>query len=211
MTTHNTAIIRYLDSVCADGTPHGGWTDRRPKVSVPPTLVALTRPLPVEVHVGWGDREVSPDLPVWTSPDSDGISMSMGAERAWSSARVEIWRHVGSDRYPHDTIPEWSPAFLSAVTEIREAAAIAERDRPDVQVVCAGYRRILRQIDEEHARHYAQWERDVAAIARRFRRSSVQVGEQTVPGLCVVRSTRGRTLGYAVVQDGRWTGQIKRA
>lgn len=208
MTTNQTARISYLGTVTTDGTAHGGWQDRRQSIPVAPVEVQLPDTLPVAVSVGWGDRERDADLAVWTSPDADGVSMSM--DRG-SAGRIHVWRHHGADRYSHDTLPAWSPAFLAAVTAVREAAARAEVDRPEVRTVCESYRRILGQIDAQHEAHRRQWERDVATIARMFRRERVEVGEQTVPGLCVVRSVSGTTLGYAEVWDGRFLGRIRRA
>ena len=205
MTT--TTQINYLGTTAPDGSAHGGWQDRRPSTPVASTVVQLPEPLPVEgLRVGWGDRERSAaELPIWTTPDADGIELSSGRDG------VRAYRRVNAhDRYQVERMPAWAPAFLAACEAVRAAAQQAEETRQEVATVCADYRRTLRQIDEQTARHYARWEQDVAAIARRFRRATVVVGEQTVPGKCIVRSTRGRTLGYAHVWDGRWTGRVER-
>jgi hypothetical protein len=202
-----TATISYLDSVTPSGDHHLGWQDRRPAFAVAPTVVTLALALPVEVSVGWGDRCASAaTLTVFTAADALGVSMTDGEDG-------EQVRCGGAGRYsaPLAAAPEWASSFRAAVAEIRRAAAAAERDRPEVRTVCEVYRRILMSIDREHASHRAQWERDVERIAAAFRRRFVDVGEQTVPGLCVVRSSRGRTLGYARIRDGAWTGSVVRA
>lgn len=209
MTTHTTATIRYLGSVTTDGAYHQGWQDRRPSIPVAPTVVPLPTAMPVAVHVGWGDRERDAALPVYTDPDEHGISMSF-SRTGGDPDRVHVWIHTPGGRYEHHTLPEWSPAFLAAVTVIREAAQVAEDTRPEVATVCAAYRAILAGIDAQLERHERQWDTWRREIARRLRRKSIQVGEQTVRGLCIVRSSRGTPLAYAEVWDGRWTGRLRR-
>lgn len=51
--------------------------------------------------------------------------------------------------------------------------------------------------------------RVIKFIARKFRRAHVDVGEQTVPGKCCVRSARGKLLGYADVWNGSWLGTVE--
>jgi hypothetical protein len=199
------AQISYLGRTATDGTAHGGGSDRRPSTPVAPVIVDLHVTLPVAVHVGWGDRAEPDRLAVWTDADADGLTMEASADetRAWR-------RHDASTRYPADAEPTWAEAFRAAVAAIRAAARSAEVERADVRTVCDAYRAILRTMDREPAAHRSQWERDVQAIARRFRRARVVVGEQTVPGLCIVRSTRGTPLGYAHVWGGRWQGRVTR-
>jgi predicted ribosome-associated RNA-binding protein Tma20 len=203
--------ISYLGEIISDGTCHGGWSggicyDGRKVESrrVEPTVVELPD-LPVVVHAGWGDRGRSADeLPVYTDPDANCIVAEANGRR------VRVAKHAPYGLFDTDQSPAWLPSFIAAVAAIRAAAAAAELDRPEVATVCAGYRAVLRGIDEAHRAHEAQWQQDVVRIARKFRRATVAIGEQTVPGKVCVRSTRGRLLGYADCWDGRWLGTIER-
>lgn len=217
--------IHYLSrsyTHAADGTPYDGpvartyaagvatdrAADRRALTSapIPPTYVDHEA-LPVECLTGWGDSVggiAGPHLAVWTVPDPDGVAMQAGED-----GRICAYRRTGSDRYPAED-PAWAEAFVRVVAVIRGEHARARAERPDVARACAEHDAMLSRIDAESRAHEARWAEDRARIARMFRRKIVSVEEQTVPGLCVVRSSRGRTLGYAHVWDGRWLGRISR-
>jgi hypothetical protein len=187
----NQTSIHYLERA-PDGSP------------IPPT-VASHRSLPVVVHAGWGDRTASADdLPVWTEPDAALIKAeaSRGEIRYYHTVRP-------GERYETTDRPAWADDFATVVQDIRAAAAAAERERPDVQQACASWYAVLADIDRQYARHEAHWAASARGIAKRFRRSRVVLGEQTVPGKVCVRSTRGNLLGYANVWDGEWLGTVE--
>jgi hypothetical protein len=205
------AKINYLEEIEIEtGRVHNGWAggvryDMR-RVStrkIDPVIVECAE-LPVSLHVGWGDRDDAEQLPVWTDSDASGIEMESNKDGCKAYLRQDAFA-----RYPTDE-PMWADAFRAAVARIRIAAAEAEATRPEVAAACESYRGIVREIAREHEQHYAQWSLDVQRIARKFRRARVQVGEQTVPGKCCVRSSRGKLLGYANVWDGRWLGTVER-
>jgi hypothetical protein len=155
-----------------------------------------------QIHVGWGDRDSGDGVDVWTVADSQGVAMSTRG-----GAFVAV---AGGVRYPAEMRPAWADAFDRAVVEIRSAIQADRISRPEVEATCAAYDKIIADMRAEHAAHYRQWDRDVVAIAKLFRRRKVHVGEQTVPGKCVVRSTRGNTLGYAHVWDGKFLGTVEK-
>lgn len=201
MKTH----VSYLGCVTPTGEVHAGFGDHRTSIAVRPTEVEIGDLLPVVIRCGYGDQEATAaETPVWTEPDADGVMMEA------SRGTVRSYHRVGVCERYEAAAPEWAPAFILAVTIIREAAAQAESTQADVAAVCASYRRILDSIAREHAAHYARWDLDATRIARAFRRKSVQIGEQTVPGKVCVRSSRGNLLGYANCWDGRWLGSVER-
>lgn len=213
MTT--TTQIAYLGEISIrTGLPHEGWAGglrydgaRDDVRHVAPTVVEH-EDLPVTVRAGWGDRigGINGDeLPVWTTPDAAGLEAAAKADGS-----VRVYRRAGGHAYDTDERPEWLPAFERVVLQIRAAAAHAEATRPDVAAVCAGWRAVLARLDAENEAHARQWAADAAAIARKFRRARVLLGEQTVPGKVCVRSTRGNLLGYADCWDGRWRGTVER-
>lgn len=217
------AKINYLSEIdTTTGRVHQGWANgvrydlgRAATRKVESVLVDIGDDLPVAVHVSWGDRDESYRLPVWTDADDNGISMCTPEPRR-DNTGCEIDGDNGGDvrarnqGYATDALPPWADAFRAVVARIRAAAAEAEATRPDVAAACEDYREVVRQIDREHARHYAQWSLDVRRIARAFRRARVEVGEQTVPGKCCVRSSRGKLLGYANIWNGAWRGTVER-
>lgn len=96
------------------------------------------------------------------------------------------------------------------IDAIRAAWLADIETRPDVMTAVEHYRQILDVIDREYRHNEQRWNRDCETIAKKFRRKWVEVGEQTVPGKCCVRSLRGKLLGYADVWDGRWMGTIEK-
>lgn len=180
-----------------------------------PTVVET----PIGVRVSWGDREASAaDLAVWAERlDDDGqvVTVECGPSRSMArdmpraiETKCYTARRAGDGRYPCER-PSWAADVEEARRLVVEAAARAEVERPDVAAACAAYREILSGLAAQHAAHRRMWVEQQDAIARRLRRRSVVVGEQTVPGLCVVRSSRGRTLAYAHIWDGRWDGRLQ--
>lgn len=214
---HTSTKISYLGEVVAStGLRHRGGTRQiggrfacvddygAPiKMRGVSPLTVEHEPLPVAVHCGWGDRVGgvgAPELPVWTDPDADGVA-------AQSGRTGEV--RVTCRGYATDLRPGWVDVFARVVAVLRAAHAADIRDRSDVAEVCGEYAGIIAGIEAEYAAHARRWDADVLHIARKFRRARVVVGEQTVPGKCVVRSTRGNALGYAHVWDGRWLGTVK--
>ena len=102
-------------------------------------------------------------------------------------------------------------AILDARRQIAAAWLADLAARADVAAVVENYRAtVLDALDREYAEHHKRWEADRASIAAIFRRKWVEIGEQTVPGKCCVRSSRGKLLGYADVWDGKWLGTVER-
>ena len=152
------------------------------------------------IQATWGDRVARGQAPSTYGTLADGT--------AW-----ETYRDGGGLRL--NGYPATDETLLDAImhtrAQVETAWLAAIADRPDVAAAVEGYRVLLDRMDARDAAHRARWERDVAAIARKFRRRSVVVGEQTVPGKCCVRSARGKLLGYAHVWDGAWLGTVERA
>jgi hypothetical protein len=197
--------IQYLDSVFvaepgasaihASGHYHNGlFIADRPTRKVQPTRVGIQIPDDVghapygrDIHVTWGDRVKRREKPCIYGSLVDGT-------------RFQTGQLLGR-------------ADLEAIQTAVEAAW--ERDiteREDVRAVVEGYRRtVLDALDREYAVHEQQWATWGRQIAQKFRRKTVSIGEQTVPGKCVVRASSGRVLGYADVWDGKWLGTVERA
>ena len=195
------AQIRYLSTVRVDtGRPHTG-ADRQiggrvvpvddqgyevPTRCVDPTevdLIGIAIPDGIEVRVGWGDRVKRGETPpVWVSADGKTISEAELPEGLLDTIRARVAEAWHADIETREDV-------ASAVEDYRASV---------LDVISLGY-----------AAHAARWARDCARIAKKFRRARVVVGEQTIPGKCVVRSTRGRTLGYADVWDGVWQGTVE--
>jgi hypothetical protein len=205
--------IQYLDSVRVDtGLAHTGAERQIGGAFVPvdatgfpvevrrvePTTVDLGQidlPSGCSVQVGWGDRVKRGETPpVWIAR----LEMTPYADHPIPAVLV-----------PEDELPD---GLLAACRERVAAAWLADIEaRPDVASVVEHYRSsVLDALDRQYETHRRQWDEDVRAIAQKFRRKWVEVGEQTVPGKCVVRSSRGNTLGYADVWDGRWLGTVQR-
>jgi hypothetical protein len=208
-----TTTISYLDHVRVDtGVVHTGGERQVGGNFMPvdadghvvstrlvePTVVDMSGidvPDGCVVRAGWGDRVKRGETPpVWV-------------------ARLEMtpW---APEPIPSGTVPasKLPVGLLDASRERVAAAWLADiASRADVASVVEHYRSsVLDELDRQYADHAARWEADLAAIAKAFRRASVQVGEQTVPGKCCVRSTRGKLLGYADVWDGQWRGTVER-
>lgn len=201
--------IEYLSEIeVATGRLHDGWAGGRRRdmttvdvARVAPTVVTVDVPEGTpQIRTGWGDRDFPDALPVWAS--ADGVTVEVAAD---GSTRC---RHEMSCwGYP---LPAWSAAVVEAAAVIRAAAAGAERTRPDVAAALGWYRELNHQLDREHEAHRARWAAWRQQIARKFRRAWVSVDEQTVPGKCCVRSSRGKLLGYADVWNGEWLGTVER-
>lgn len=180
---------------------NGHFFPRRPTRGVEPTVFDLDAPTGVQkVFAGWGDRvRRGATPPVWV----DMIDGSR-VERRGESKGLWVCGYSSTDAALDDML-----AHLEALVAEAWQADIASR--ADVAAVVEWYRAtVFDALDVQYAEHQRQWERDRAQIARLFRRRRVEVGEQTVPGKCVVRSSRGNTLGYADVWDGKWLGTIER-
>lgn len=178
-----TSTIRYLDT--------------------PETIVVET---PIQVSIGWGDRAAGTQgdmLPVWATIDDIQVTVD-------GTGAAKAARKVNSDWYSCK-LPHCAGDVIAAHRAVNDAAATAERDNPAIAAACAGFRAIVARILQEHDENLRMW-RDVwtPALARKFRRQSVEIGEQTVPGKRCVRSARGKLLGYAECWDGRWLGTIER-
>lgn len=172
---------------------------------------------PIHLNVGWGDRSLPQELPVWTDPDTDKIRVTINKD----GVRAEKAAWSGTADYgtgPFTEYRDWYPCDLPAYTSdviasrqavITAAEAAIEND-PAIKQACDAYQAILADIYREHDEHDRLWREEWGpAIARLFRRKSVQVGEQTVPGKHCVRSASGKLLGYANCWDGRWLGTVE--
>lgn len=173
-----------------------------PVAAPPPTTVQLEHKLPVAVHAGYGDRS-EPDgrIPIYTSEDGDGVYVLLDD----SGLRAAQRDRTGQCAVP---VPDWAAA-LPEIRELVIAALLGDSaSRPEVAAARAAYAAIVERDRREDLAQRREWAQDVARIATAFGRPVV-VGEQTVPGRCVVRSPDGDLLGYADVRDGRWTGTIQ--
>jgi hypothetical protein len=157
------------------------------------------------LRVGWGDRRsdaaASEPLPVWTEQHQ---------------LRWDVLLERGTDGRLYEAADQNHPmreALLRARKTVSRAADVAERADPEIAEAVARYAELMREIDAELADD-AEYEKrrrvDAMGIARAFRRASVKIGEQTVPGKACVRSNRGKLLGYADVWDCRWLGTVER-
>lgn len=180
---------------------NGRFIPRVPTRAVEPTsiTVAVSDDRIATINASWGDRIKRGETPSTYGTLIDGTR--------WETYQDGSLRLNG---YSAD-----DDALLAAIRDTRRQVAdawlAAIASRPDVAAVVEHYRAtVLDRLDTEYAAHLAQWETDVVAIARKFRRKWVQVGEQTVPGKCCVRSSRGNLLGYANVWDGKWLGTVER-
>jgi hypothetical protein len=154
------------------------------------------------LRVGWGDRRsdaaAAEQLPVWTEQ---------------YQLRGDTLLERGSDGHLYEAEDQSHPmraALLAARAAVSRAADAAERADPEIAEAVARYASLMRGIDAEYEEHAQRWNLDVCRIAAAFRRKSVEIGEQTVPGKVCVRSRTGRLLGYADVWDGRWLGTVER-
>lgn len=95
------------------------------------------------------------------------------------------------------------------VAQIR--AAWASDTRPDAVLARADYARLLGQVRERTARARQKSVEQTKAIAKKFRRAHVVLGDQSTPGTVSARSTRGTLLGYVNMWNGVWDGSVRRA
>ena len=171
---------------------------------------------PLALDVSWGDRvsrtQEGPNvygsiagLPYGTRGD---LRVEVGPECRWESGPVVVRASI--DNYGAEASPEQHAMALETHRLVVAAWQRALVERPDVTAAVEDYRRTLDSIERQYADLYARWRVDAAAIARAFRRARVEIGEQTVPGKVVVRSSRGKILGYANVWDGVWLGTVTR-
>ena len=169
-----------------------------------PTIVGVdVHPNTPTIHVGWGDRVTDAPLVVYTDPDVNGICVEI-------KDVTKVWHQLRSgERYETEARPDWIASVERAAVEIRQAAQESEKTREDVRASCEDYRAIVRRFEAETEQHYARWKTSAKQIARKFRRKRVLLGEQTVPGLSCVRSTRNNLLGYAHIWNGVWQGTIQ--
>lgn len=112
---------------------------------------------------------------------------------------------------------KWTPAEHLLRDQLKVASDIATAAvtdaclaDPEIAEAVARYEKVCRDIDRKYAIQQAQWTKDVKKIAKAFRRKTVTVGEQSVPGKSVVRSSTGAVLGYANVWNGRWLGSVEK-
>jgi hypothetical protein len=173
---------------------------------------------PVRVSTGWGDRDPGGTIPVFISfSEGDDWSPETGRKCNWdgrTSVR-QLWsvEYSGERGYRSSgDVPEElnEATMVECHRLVNEALTAAIENDSEVAAAVESYAEIVRSIKAEHEQHYAQWALDIIAIAKKFRRKFVQLGEQTVPGKVMVRSSRGRTLGYADCWDGRWLGTVER-
>lgn len=211
-TTHAVDVsIGYLDRVEAesgrvakqgDGYHIAGrFVPRVPTRAVEPTIVSVevSDDRIATIQPSWGDRVARNKTPCVYGTLTNGTSWELGEDDA-----LRLGGYV-------ETVEPLLAAIRDAHRQVADAWRAAIASRPDVAAVVEDYRAtVLDRLDREYAAHLAQWETDTAAIARKFRRQWVQVGEQTVPGKCCVRGAKGTLLGYANVWDGRWLGTVER-
>jgi hypothetical protein len=209
MSREITVSISYLDAIEVDsGKPakhgdgryvNGLFVPRVPTRAVEPTTltVAALDDRIATIEASWGDRVERGESPRVYGTLTDGAAYQI----------LDGQLRVGG--YDVEDVALLA-AVLDAQRQVSAAWLAAIADRPDVAAVVEQYRVRLDALDRAEAEHRERWARDCIAIARRFRRASVQVGEQTVPGKCCVRSARGTLLGYADVWDGRWLGTVER-
>lgn len=151
----------------------------------------------------WADRIDRGDEPAAYGLLSDG--------RRWECGGLTRVSAPGAWDVYDCTDPDLAAALRAARAAVAAAWRADVEARPEAAAALEGYRvNVLDALDRQYAAHNARWDRDLQAIARKFRRAHVQVGEQTVPGKCCVRSARGKLLGYADVWDGRWLGTVER-
>lgn len=207
-----TVSIGYLDHVeiesgaaaeYGDGRHvDGRFVAREPTRAVEPTIVTITvsDDRIATVYAGWGDRVRRGETPPIWGELIDGTRWGAGED---GSLRL--------DDYPA-TDDALRAAIHDARRQVAEAWLAAIADRPDVAAIVEHYRAaVLDRLDAESAALQSRWAVDAVAIAREFRRTRVEIGEQTVPGKCCVRGSRGAMLGYAHVWDGQWLGTVERA
>lgn len=181
-----------------------GWWGRIEIRKIPTTIIEMELPPEVpQIYVGWGDYGYTPDdLAIWArDPTTKGDVI------------LAIRKNDKDRLHAETTEADWLTPDLKKqiVSTIKAKALEAAEKNPDIQKAVAFYAALWENMNKEYKDHIAGCEAGNTAIAKKFHRKHVEVGEQTVPGLCVVRSSRGKTLGYASMQDGRWTGKIQRA
>lgn len=183
-------------------------------LDLPRTISIVT---PLALDVSWGDRvSRTQDGPtvfgsVSGAPDGTAgdLRVEVGQRGHWWE-RQEVTVRGTIDGYDAPLTEEQRAAALATYHAVASAWRAALASDPEIAETVEAYRRIEDGIDAAWIRCREQWERDAQQIAQLFRRVSVEIGEQTVPGKCCVRSRRGKLLGYAHVWDGRWMGTIER-
>ncbi len=208
------AEIRYLGHVVAEtGQAHdpndgrhvaGRYVPRRPTRRVEPAVIEVEVPAEIEtVQVSWGDRVPRGGIPSIYGHLTGGETYEISEQHG---LRLDGYFDV------EEGLGELAQSIRALWAALAEAWRQDVATRPDAAAVVEHYRAsVLDALDRQYAEHRRRWEVDAAAIAKRFRRARVVLGEQTVPGLVCVRSTRGNLLGYAECWDGQWLGRIRRA
>lgn len=202
-----TVRIPYLGSIDKRTGRPATWspypTERAHWRSIPDAVTECETSMVASVRCGYADRCRSGQTPGIWGVLTDGRRYEAGP----NGVRIGT-----TDLYaPQDA----DDAVVAEAVRIHgTVAAAVEADianRPEAHMLVADWHALLARQDAQYVAHCTSWAADVAAIARAFRRRSVEVGEQTVPGKCVVRGRRGAVLGYAHVWDGRWLGRVSRA
>ena len=177
------------------------------------TSRSITVQTPISLSVSWGDRvSRQKTAPSVFGSIGDGVEVTVGELGHWwvaSPVTVRGYVRISSGGSADLTERQHADA-LATYTAVATAWREALRTDPEIAAAVEQYRKILDRIERDHDEHYRQWTKDVGSIAAKFRRRRVSVDEQTVPGKCCVRSTRGNLLGYALIQDGRWTGRVEK-
>ena len=180
-----------------------------------PETITVVAPLPLTVS--WGDRVSRTDegphvygsLVGADYGTPDDLRVEAGQLGDWW-ARNPVMVRASRDGYGAELTVEQREEVLATYEAVRTAWQQGVRENPAIAEAVEGCRKIQDSILADHEAHDARWERDVQTIAQMFRRRSVVLGEQTVPGRVCVRSTRGTLLGYADVWDGAWKGTVER-
>lgn len=184
-----------------------------------PTINFLDGPKPIVVETGlalsasWGDRVSRQQDGPGVYGEVDGLMVECVSPGPWwepGPVEVRGFRRCGHDRYPEELPAELAEQVRATRDAVVTAWKQAVETDPVVAEAVEAYRQILDGILEHGRAHEAQWQRDALAIAKAFRRKTICLGEQTVPGKICVRSARGNLLGYADCWDGHWQGTIER-
>lgn len=172
---------------------------------------------PVSLSISWGDRVsryqngpiVYGSLAGASYGTADDLYVSAGQRgHWWEKNKVSVYAKVNG--YAADITDAQRAAVVATYEAVAAAWRAAVESDPEIAGVVEAYRVRQDQISSSHVESSQQWDIDVPHIAKLFRRRSVSVEKQTVPGRCCVRSCRGRLLGYAHVRDGQWIGTVEK-
>jgi len=175
--------------------------------------VVIEAETPLPLRAGWGDRvsrqEDGPCVYGDIQDEAGALYVEAGQRGEWWE-RQPVTLRATRGGYETTISEELRAAVLATHAAVVDAWQRALEAHPEIAAAVEAFRGIEDRILRDHDAHQARWARDVRVIARRFRRAWVEVGEQTVPGRCCVRGRRGALLGYAMIQDGVWTGEVVR-